>query len=684
MSKLKFDLLFAPIENLLSLNKTKIAALKRLNILSGLDLLLSRPFRYRKNKKFPKIAELSNGDDIYIKLKIDEIIKPSKKSKPVEIYASNETGSIKIIFFRFHSFLEKILKPGKIFIFHGNVELYNFSPQLTHPEIIYDQKQISEEEPIYHLTYGITNNQIRTYIFSLINFLDDADFRVIDKYLLSKNLPLINDAFKKIHSYGNNNTSVENAIYSMKYLESFSNQLGFKYIRNITDNNNGKIFEIDKNTQNKILESLGFSLTSGQEEALRDIQEEQKSNIQMLRMLQGDVGCGKTLVSLLSAVNVLKSGMQVAVMAPTEVLASQHYSLFNKILSEFGYEVTLLTSKVKGKQRNLILDSLKNGKTNLIVGTHSLIQEKVKFKELGYVIVDEQHKFGVNQRMQLATKGAHPDILVMSATPIPRSLSLTIFGDLSMTKIMNKPKNRKEIKTSVMPSIKINEISTNLSKILEKGEKIYWICPLIEQSADDDNLEKEIDYIDVETRYNELSSIYTRDVGFLHGNMSSVEKEEIIEKFRLGEIKILVSTTVIEVGIDVPDATLIVIENSEKFGLAQLHQLRGRVGRSDLQSNCILIYGKKSSKIAFERMKIMRDSNDGFYISESDLKLRGQGDLLGERQSGEESFIFLDILSDVEIIVEMNRLANEIKIDNNELKIISIFNQSLFNNKLMA
>lgn len=678
---MNFDKLFSNIESLLNLDKTKIAALNRLKIFTGIDLLLFAPFRYKKSKIFPTLDSIKHSEEVYLRLQIDSVVKPAIKSRPTEVYASNESGNIKIIFFRFHGFLDKIIKPQKIFTFQGKAEVYNSTLQITHPEIIYDAKLITEIEPVYHLTYAITNNQLRNYIHKLSILISDLKIG-FDDFLIKHNMPTISDSFRALHSIKPVNTSIDNAVKSLKYFEAYSNQLGFKHLKNITNKNIGRQFVVNKIEQDKIVKNLGFSLTNGQKMALSEIQEDQKQAIQMLRMLQGDVGCGKTLVAILSSLNVLSSGGQVAIMAPTEVLAQQHYNSICKILDSLDYKISILTSKIKGKQRNQILRDLENGDINLIVGTHSLIQEKVKFKDLSYVVVDEQHKFGVNQRMNLTSKGNLPDILVMSATPIPRTLSLSMFGDLSMSLITTMPKQRKPIKTYVMPISKTNDVISSLSRIIEKNQKIYWICPLIEKNEED--LEKEEIYIDVETRYQFLTKIYGDKVGFLHGNLSSDDKEKIINSLRDGEINILVSTTVIEVGIDISDASLIIIENAEKFGLAQLHQLRGRVGRGEIESTCILIYGKRTSKIAFERLKIMRESNDGFYISEEDLKLRGEGELLGEKQSGTQNFIFLDLLLDSEIIYECYNLAKDKIITQDEIRVISTFNQSIFKNNLLT
>jgi ATP-dependent DNA helicase RecG len=673
--------LFLPIEKILNLNKSKISALYRLNIKTGIDLLLHIPVKYRKYKIFPSIMGIKEEDNVYLKVKIDEILVPSKKSSPVKIYASNETGSITLIYFKFHDFLKNYIKVGKTITFSGKVEFFDYRAQISHPEIIYGGI-ISDLEAIYPRTYALTNNQIRSYILDVISNLQGIKFSVIDDYLKSQNLPIIRDAFFKIHSIGNSHLDLKESVKSLKYFEAFSNQLGFKMLRFESCKNPGSSFFANKELQDKILLKLGFNLTIGQKSALRDIEKDQESSAQMLRMIQGDVGCGKTLVALLSSINVTSFNAQVAIMAPTEVLAVQHYENFQKILSGFGISAELINAKIKGKKRNEILKRLEDGDIDIIIGTHSLIQEKIKFKNLRYIVVDEQHKFGVAQRLELMSKGNNPDMLVMSATPIPRTLSLTMFGDLAISKIETKPESRKPIDTYVIPSSKIEDLTDSLKTVIDKGEKIFWVCPLIQQNETEENVD--IIYTDVETRFEYLKKQYGDKVGILHGSMNMDEKSDAINALKNTQTQILVSTTVIEVGIDIPDATLIVIENAEKFGLAQLHQLRGRVGRGSIKSSCILIYGSRTSKIAFQRLKILKESNDGFYIADQDLKLRGEGELLGSRQSGEQNFIFLSVYEDSDIISKCNELSEETNIGQSENLVISFFNQQLYNNKIIA
>ncbi len=400
----------------------------------------------------------------------------------------------------------------------------------------------------------------------------------------------------------------------------------------------------------------------------------------MMKLLQGDVGSGKTLVALLTIVNVVSNKTQSALMAPTDLLSIQHFNFFKKALEDTDIKVALLTGKAKIKERREIDLGLKNGDIDILIGTHALFQDNVIFKDLGFIVIDEQHRFGVEQRLELIAKASNPDVLVMTATPIPRSLTLTVFGDMSVAQIKSKPQNRLPIITNIISNSKKLKLIASLQNKLDLGEKIYWVCPLIDQndktahqdSTNQDSInigqnnkiieqEEDVIYSDVTQLGIELEKTYPGRVAILHGKMKSVDKDNIMQEFKSGELRILVATTVIEVGIDVPDATLMIIDNAEKFGLAQLHQLRGRVGRGNLQSYCMLMYNPKClSKMSRQRLEIMRKSNDGFYIAEQDLILRGGGEILGTKQSGEPDFFFADLGRDLNILVEANKLVKTI------------------------
>lgn len=683
--------IFDEIDKHLKLDKPKVEGLARLGIYRVIDLLIYTPYDYKELKIFPDLTKLHHEEEVIIKVTVKEIKYPQKRSSPTKIYCANHTGGITVTYFNMHSYLKTIYRIGNVLTISGKVEFYDNFPQISHPDIIYDANLISSKEPKYALTYGLLNNQLRSYISKLLPLAEKTQEwlpkEIIDHY----ELPSFYEALKSIHSISNSNNSTKNSstksFLRLKIDEAFSNQLGFKFIQEKCIKEKDRIFPKDLELQSRILKKFPYSLTQGQLNAIKEIESDQIKNDQMLRMVQGDVGCGKTIVAFLASLNVLKSGGQVALMAPTEVLASQHFEFVSKYLDNTGYQTCLLSSKTKPKEREKLFASIKNGEIHYIVGTHSLLNEKLEFKDLAFVIVDEQHKFGVNQRIELVSKGNNPDVLIMSATPIPRTLSLTYFGDLSMTKITEMPSNRKKINTVVSSTTKLPDVFHLVSNKIKNNEKIYWICPLISQ-ADNNEQENKANkdqiYIDVAQRYEYLQGLFGDKVGELHGALKQEKKHSIIEEFRNGEISILVSTTVVEVGVDVPDATLIVIENAEKFGLAQLHQLRGRVGRGSLDSSCILLYGKYTSKIAFERLKIMKESSDGFYIAEKDLLLRGEGELLGEKQSGAQNFRFVDLAADYEIIKACNKAVSNLTINQDLIQVISIFNKNIIDKKVVV
>ena len=392
----------------------------------------------------------------------------------------------------------------------------------------------------------------------------------------------------------------------------------------------------NENLSNHLIKNFSFELTENQKKIIDEIKKDLKSHYKMFRLLQGDVGSGKTIISLMAASNVIESKSQVAFMAPTEILAKQHYNLAKKIFSNTSVNIDFLSGKTKSKDKKKIIDNLLHGKIDLLIGTHALFQKNIIYKNLGFIIIDEQHKFGVRQRMQLSSKGKENcDILVLSATPIPRTLILTHYGDMDISKLIEKPLNRKEIITISKPEEKITEILSFLIKQISIGNQIFWVCPLIKES-------EKLDYEAAIKKYEFLSKKFSNKVGLVHGSLTSQEKEEVLNKFLNKNIDILVSTTVIEVGIDFPNANVIIIENSNKFGLSQLHQLRGRVGRGLNQGTCILMYKKNLSENAKKRIKILKSTNDGFKIAEEDMKLRGFGDVLGYQQSGIKDFRIAD------------------------------------------
>ena len=435
----------------------------------------------------------------------------------------------------------------------------------------------------------------------------------------------------------------------------------------VLSKNRKKFKEMKKNNKlfknalsKKIIENLDFKLTESQENVISEINKDLSSNRKMFRILQGDVGSGKTIVSIVTLANVLEVGFQSALMAPTAILAKQHYNLAKKIFANTQVKIKLLTGKTEPKLRKKILLELKNGEIDFLIGTHALFQKKIEFKNLGYIIIDEQHKFGVKQRMSLANKGgANCDVLLMSATPIPRTMMLTIYGDMDVSRLTEKPKNRLPILTFSKPEKKIDELTKVIKKNLLEHNQVFWVCPLIKES-------QVLNYSSVKKRFEWLKTKFPSQTGILHGELKQNEKDLILEKFLQKKIKILVSTTVIEVGIDFPDANLIIIENANKFGLAQLHQLRGRVGRGHKQGKCILLFKDNLSRNSIQRIKILKKSSDGFFIAEEDLKMRGFGDIIGYQQSGEKFFKIADPVNHNDLFIFAESYLKEIEKENLE------------------
>ena len=422
----------------------------------------------------------------------------------------------------------------------------------------------------------------------------------------------------------------------LAYDELLANQLTLAIARERVKKQNGRIIRGNGLLRKKILEKLPFALTSAQKNVLAEIYADQAEPLRMLRLLQGDVGSGKTIVAFLAMLNAVESGLQAAIMAPTEILAKQHFETIAPMCEDIGITAALLTGKTKGKARAEILSRLAEGSINILIGTHALFQEDVSYHELGFVVVDEQHRFGVHQRLKLSEKGNKADVLVMTATPIPRTLVLTSYGDMEYSKIDQVPEGRKPVDTRVLPLSKLAETVAALKRKIESGTRAYWVCPLVEES-------EKSDLAAAEARFEDLRKIFGDDVGLVHGKMKEKDKDAVMERFKRGEIKLLVATTVIEVGVNVPEATIMVIEHAERFGLAQLHQLRGRVKRGFEAATCLLLYGQPLSETAHERLNIMKQTEDGFLIAEKDLELRGGGEILGTRQSGFCQFRLADM-----------------------------------------
>ncbi|MCP5369235.1 MAG: ATP-dependent DNA helicase RecG [Rickettsiaceae bacterium] len=672
-----YEILFKDIEELLPIKPPSIKALHRLGLFIVRDLMFYSPYAYNIIDISSDLANVQNGKLIQAVVTIGKIEKPGKGIK--KIYAYNDTGAIILTFFnKMPAFILAKLRIGEKICISGKVNYFNGYYQITHPDFILTQDQaVSELEPVYHLTYGLTNRQLHNYILKTIKLVKaflKTHLSLVKTQMNYAN-PLENEIsymksliseVEKIHLIGLNKTDqIEQIIMDAKqqlaYKELFANQTALAILRSQKQSNLGRRFA-PTHLKQEVVEKLGFALTPAQNAAITEIEAEQNSSGQMMRLLQGDVGSGKTLVALLTMLNVVSVGAQSVLMAPTDLLSLQHFQFFSKALKDYDINISLLTGKTTNSEKKRIKLDLATGVIDIIIGTHALFQNDVEFHNLGYIVIDEQHRFGVKQRMELINKANHPDILVMTATPIPRSLALTIFGDMNTSLIREKPQNRLPIITSVLNIDKKPQLIDSLKSRISNGELIYWICPLVDSSESEEFKEKNC--ADAVSIHQELNLIFPGMVGILHGKMKSYAKDIVMEQFKNGEIKILVATTVIEVGIDVPQATLIIIENAEKFGLAQLHQLRGRVGRGNKQSYCLLLYDlTRSTQIARKRIEIMKESHDGFYIAEQDLLLRGGGEILGTKQSGEQEFFFADLVRDKNYLIKANKLAERTKIN---------------------
>ena len=622
--------------------------LHKLNIFTLKDLIYYFPRQYEDRSKVKKINQLENEEKVTIKGVITRMdsYSPKKGMNIIRMDMRDDTGYIKLSFFN-QEYIKRAFKSGDSIVVFGKVKIENNFKEFVPIEIEhYSSKPQSncKIEPVYPLTYGLSNKELQGIIRSV---LTKEEFKVkeyLPTYILEKyKLCGIDFAVRNIHS-PSNKEALKIALYRLVFEEFLILQLGLFYFKNGVNESSGIEFK-ENEKLNDIIESLPFKLTKAQNRALSEITQDMTSSKVMNRLVQGDVGSGKTVVALLALASAVLNGYQGALMAPTEILASQHYDSFKEILERFNIKSELLVGSLTKKQKEKVLEKVKNQEVNILIGTHALIEDKVEFKNLGIVITDEQHRFGVRQRGRLSNKGDSPDILVMTATPIPRTLALILYGDLDISIIDELPPGRQPIETIAIEHKRRNEAYENLVRSeVQKGRQVYVVCPLVEES-------EKIEATAASELVEELKREFFSDlrVGLLHGKMRPAEKDAIMDDFKNKKLDILVSTTVIEVGVNVPNATLMIIENAERFGLAQLHQLRGRVGRGNHKSYCILIYNSKT-EVCKERMAIMEETTDGFKISQKDLEIRGPGEFFGTRQHGLPELKVANIFKHIKIL----------------------------------
>ncbi|PRD41410.1 ATP-dependent DNA helicase RecG [Phyllobacterium phragmitis] len=603
------------------------------------QLLFLPPHSIIDRRSRPGIAFAQEGAIVTLEVRVDRH-QPAPRGRgnvPHRVFAHDDTGEIALVFFHAQQpWLERTMPEGETIIVSGRMEWFNGRASMVHPDhitSIEDAASLPLVEPVYPLTAGLSPKTLTRAIREALTRLPPLPEWIEPALLAREQFPSHEQALKTLHQPED---PTDIALESpprrrLAYDELLAGQLALALVRLKTRKLSGRPLDGDGHLVTRVLAALPYSLTAGQEAAVHDIIADLKEPDRMLRLLQGDVGSGKTVVGLLAMAHAAEAGGQSALMAPTEVLARQHYATITPIAQKAGLRAALLTGREKGRERQQILDDLKGGAIHIIIGTHALFQEKVEYSDLVLVIIDEQHRFGVHQRLQLTAKGTAPDMLVMTATPIPRTLVLTAFGDMDVSKLTEKPAGRRPITTATIPMERMDELVDRMRTAIVEGQKIYWICPLVEES-------ELVELTSAEERFQSLQPVFGEQLGLIHGRMNGAEKDEAMRAFKSGETRILVATTVIEVGVDVPDATVIVIEHAERFGLAQLHQLRGRVGRGDKPSTCLLLYKGPLGEIAHARLQVMRETEDGFRIAEEDLKLRGEGELLGTRQSGTPGF----------------------------------------------
>ena len=649
--------------------------LKKKKINTIFDLLWKLPKSYTDRTKSSEIKDLRISEIQTVNVIPYKYNFPRVRNLPNRVLCKDQTGNLDCIFFNsYEGYIKKILPIGKKVTISGKISFFRNKYQITNPKYISeDSTLIKTKHNQYSLTEGITEKLYNKIIKQIIKELPELE-EWHNKEIL-KNFDNITwyESINELHKPENIGRYNTTFYKRLAFDEIFSSFLVHSEIRKKIKRikKKQKIFSLNK--QNDLISLLEFKLTRDQHKTLNEINEDLKSNQKMFRLLQGDVGSGKTIVALISAYNVINSGFQVAVMAPTEILARQHFLLAKKLFKS-SIKIDLLSSKSEYKDKKRILDDLNKNKINLIFGTHSIFQKKVEFNNLGLIVIDEQHKFGVNQRKKLSDKGGiNCDVLLMSATPIPRTLTMTIYGDMDLSVIREKPKYRKEVKTYTKLDSKIDDVIKFIKKEINIGNQIFWVCPLIEES-------KKIDQSSVIKKFEFLNKLFPNKVGLLHGKTEQDKKELILNNFLNRKYDILVSTTIIEVGIDFPNANIIIIENSNKFGLSQLHQLRGRVGRGNKQSTCILMFKSSLTENAKKRLNILKTLSDGFKISEEDMKLRGYGDILGFKQSGLKTFKLADPIINENLFILAEKEIKRIENNNEDISkfrtLIKLYDQA--------
>src|SRR5713226_8547188 len=633
------------------------------------DLLLHLPASVIDRRARPKIRDAVPGTVVTLEVTVDRH-RPTPGRNPRAphlVYASDDTGDVVLTYFRSQpGYVEKLLPVGAKRFVSGTLQMFDGIPQIVHPDRVVDEAgfaKLSGIDPVYPLTEGLALGSLRRAMAQALQKLPALPEWISPEVIRRCKFPTIAEALNRVHMPVKMTDILPDGPFwsRLAFDELLAGQLALALVRAQLRRPAGDRNAGDGHLRSKIIDALPYSLTSSQQQAAAAISDDLRQPVRMLRLLQGDVGSGKTVVALLAAAAVTEVDKQAALMAPTEILARQHIKTITPLAERAGLRVAILTGREKGKERRELLTRLEAGEIDLLVGTHALIQDDVVFKALALAVVDEQHRFGVRERLALTAKGEAVDVLVLSATPIPRTLVLTYFGDMDISELREKPAGRQPIDTRAVASGRIHEVMDAVGRALDKGKLVYWIVPLVEES-------ETVNLTDAEARFESLRERFGDKVGLVHGKMRGTDKDRVMAQFAAREIGVLVATTVVEVGVDVPAASIMVIENAERFGLAQLHQLRGRIGRGTEASTCLLLYKEPLNEMSTARLKVIRETTDGFRIAEEDLKLRGEGDVLGVRQSGLPGYRIARTDVHAQLITQARDEALRIMKDNPRLK----------------